>query len=161
MNFIVSVWKEFREFALRSSFVEVAIGIFVGAGLTPVAAALIHDVAMPLLSFLLGEADFVDMFIVLREGQPGSPYITLEAAKKAGAITVNYGNFLNKVVSFFMIAWVAFWVVKAVNRSKRKTESNARTEEASTKVCQYCITVVPVKASRCPACTSELLEEIS
>lgn len=158
MRLFSSIWKEFREFALRGSFVEVAIGVFVGAGLTPVAAALINDIVMPFLSYALGRVDFVDMFLVLREGQPLGPYTTLEAAKKAGAVTVNYGQFINRVFSFFMISWVAFWVVKGINRVKRRTEADATTDEASTKVCQFCLSVVPVKASRCHACTSNLFE---
>ncbi len=153
-----SILNEFREFALRSSFVEIAIGIFVGAGLTPVANSLIKDLVMPLLGSLIGNVDFSDLFYVLKQGTPIGPYVTADAARNAGAVTLNYGLFINSVFSFLTISWVAFWVLKLINRLKRKTESQGVTKDSSTKVCEHCLTVIPIKAKKCHACTSEVAQ---
>jgi len=150
------IWSEFREFALRSNFLDITIGIFIGAGLTPVATSLVSDVVMPAIGYILGEADFTDFFFVLHEGNPVGPYSTLSIAKKAGAVTINYGLFVNTLISFFAIAWVAFGFVKLINRIKRNNETDKKTQESSTKVCHYCLYVVPVGASRCPHCTSDI-----
>lgn len=151
------ILKEFREFALKSSFFDVAIGIFIGAGLTPVATSFVKDIMMPVLGYFVGRVDFMNLFFVIQEGNNPGPYVTLELAKKAGAITVNYGVFINTTISFLMISWVAFWLVKLINRIKNKEQSTESViETPTTKECQYCFSKISVKATKCSACTADL-----
>jgi large conductance mechanosensitive channel len=150
------IFDEFKQFALKSSFFEIAIGIFIGAGLTPVATSLIKDVVMPFVGYLLGDVDFTNLIYVLREGSPVGPYLTLVDAKKAAAITVNYGAFINTVLSFFMISWIAFWVVRLSNSLKAKELAAVEEVEPTTKECGFCFSTINIAATRCPQCTSEL-----
>ena len=103
----------------------------------------------PPIGLALGEVDFLDLFVVLREGSPASPYITLAAAKQAGAVTLNYGIFVNTIITFLIIAVVLFFIIKTMSSFKKK-------KATTTKLCPYCITAIDIKATRCPNCTSKL-----
>lgn len=144
--------KEFREFAMRGSVLDMAIGIIIGSAFTPIISSLVDDVIMPPVGLLLGRVDFSELFIVLREGVTAAPYATLEAAKAAGAVTVNYGLFVSSIVTFLIVAFAVFLLVRSINRWRAQEDEAA----PSTRDCPFCKTGVALEASRCPACTSEL-----
>ncbi len=147
--------KEFKEFAIRGNVVDMAVGIVIGAAFGTIIKSLVADIIMPPIGLLLGNVDFSDLFIVLKEGAkvPG-PYATLEDARAAGAVTINYGAFINTVVSFGIIAFAIFLLIKQVNKLKKEEE--AKPAEPTTKECPKCYTLIPIKATRCPNCTSEI-----
>jgi large conductance mechanosensitive channel len=149
------VLKDFREFATRGNVVDLAIGIMVGGAFAPIAKSLVDDLFMPPIGLLLGHVDFKNFYLLLKEGKPPGPYASVEAAKTAGAVTLNYGQFINAIITFFIIAFIAFLIVRMVNRLRRHDEG-AAPAEPTTRPCPYCLTAVPIKATRCPACTSEL-----
>ena len=147
--------KEFKEFAMRGNVVDMAVGIVIGAAFGSIVKSLVDDVLMPPIGLLLGGVDFSDFFLILKEGaKAAAPYHTLADAKAAGAVTLNIGLFVNAVISFTIVAFALFLVVKAMN--KLRTEKPAPAAEPTTKTCQYCCSEVPIKASRCPHCTSAL-----
>ena len=111
--------KEFKEFAMRGSVVDLAVGVIIGAAFGKIVDSLVKDVIMPPIGLALGRVDFSNLFLVLRDGSQPGPYATLEAAAKAGAVTLNFGMFLNTVISFVIVAWAIFMVIKAMNRLKR------------------------------------------
>jgi large conductance mechanosensitive channel len=113
------MFKEFREFAMRGNVVDVAVGIIIGAAFTRIAESMVKDLIMPPLGLLLGKVDFTNLFIVLKHGVPPGPYLTVDAAQKAGAVTFNYGVFVNNVFSFFLVAFAVFLLVRAINRLRR------------------------------------------
>jgi len=147
--------KDFREFAMRGNVVDMAVGIIIGGAFGAIANTLVTDVIMPPIGLLIGGVDFTDLFVTLRDGIPAGPYASLAAAKAAGAVTLNYGVFINKVVSFVIVAFAVYLLVKMVNRLRRQMES-ARPAEPTTKVCPRCFSAIPLKATRCPQCTSDL-----
>lgn len=140
--------KEFKDFAMRGNVMDMAVGIIIGAAFGKIVSSFVNDVLMPPLGMLLGDSDFTNKFITLK----GETFATLEAAKEAGAVTVNYGSFLNTVIDFVIIAFAIFIVVKQMNRLKKKPAP----APANTKECPFCLAAVPLKASRCGHCTSEL-----
>ncbi len=146
--------KEFKEFAMRGSVLDMAVGIIIGAAFGTIVSSIVADILMPPVGLLLGNVDFSDLFMVLKAGEPAGPYLSLQAAKEAGAVTLNYGQFINHVVSFLIIAFVLFLVIRGMNRLKRKTE--APPAAPTTKDCPFCATAIPIKAIRCPHCTSDL-----
>jgi len=146
--------QEFREFVLRGNVVDMAIGIIVGAAFGTIVKTLVDDVIMPPVGLLLGGVDFTNFFILLKAGSPAAPYASLADAQAAGAVTINYGLFINAVVSFLIVAFTMFLLIRSVNRLKREEE--APPVEPTTKECPYCLSAIPVKATRCPHCTSEL-----
>ncbi|MBN2551919.1 MAG: large-conductance mechanosensitive channel protein MscL [Spirochaetales bacterium] len=116
------MFKEFKEFALRGNVVDMAVGIIIGAAFGSIVTSLVSDIIMPPLGLLLGNIDFSDLFIVLKEGSAPAPYLSLAAAQEAGAVTLNYGMFINKVLSFLIVAFAVFLLVKGMNSLKRKAE---------------------------------------
>jgi large conductance mechanosensitive channel len=148
------MFKEFKEFAMRGNVVDMAVGIVVGAAFGTIINSFVADVIMPPIGLILGNVDFSGMFIVLKEGKVAGPYQTIAAAKAAGAVTLNYGVFINTIISFLIIAFSVFIVIRNVNRLKRKEEATPALP--TTKECPYCMSVIPIKAVRCPQCTSEL-----
>ncbi|MCB1044878.1 MAG: large conductance mechanosensitive channel protein MscL [Acidobacteria bacterium] len=146
--------KEFREFAMRGNVVDMAVGIIIGGAFGTIVKSLVSDVIMPPIGLMLGGVDFSDLFLVIREGATAAPYASLAAAKDAGAVTLNYGLFLNAVISFLIVAFSVFVLVKAMNKLKRKEEE--KPADPTTKDCSYCCTEVPIKAVKCPHCTSDL-----
>lgn len=147
------MWKEFKEFAMKGNAIDLAIGIVVGAAFGKIVDSLVADILMPPLGLLLGQIDFSNIFLVLSEGATPAPYVTLDAAKAAGAVTLNVGLFVNVLISFFIIAFAVFMLVKAMNKLRAEPEVE---EEPTTKVCPYCLSDVKLEATRCPFCTSEL-----
>ncbi len=143
--------KEFREFAMRGNVVDMAVGIIIGAAFGKIVTSLVSDVIMPPIGILLGNVDFSNLFINLSDGD----YETLAAAQEAGAATINVGVFINTVISFIIVAFAVFLLIRSINRLKQKEESG-ETPSPTTKNCTFCMTSVPLKATRCPACTSEL-----
>jgi large conductance mechanosensitive channel len=148
------MWKEFKEFILRGNVVDMAVGIVIGAAFGTIVKSLVDDVIMPPIGLLLGNVDFANLFVVLKEGSPASPYAALSTAQEAGAVTINYGLFINTVVSFLIVALVIFLLIRGINRLRREEE--APPAEPTTKECPYCLSSIPIKATRCPQCTSEL-----
>lgn len=142
--------REFREFVAKGNAIDLAVGVVIGAAFGAIVTSIVNDVIMPLVGLVLGGVDFTNLFIVAKEGATAGPYATLAAAQEAGAVTVNYGVFLNAVVTFVIVAFVVFLVVKAVNKVRKPAEPPV------TKDCPRCLTPIPEAATRCPACTSEL-----
>jgi len=146
--------KEFKEFALRGNVMDMAVGIVIGSAFGAIVKSLVNDVIMPPIGLLLGDVDFANLFALLKEGAPAGPYASLADAQAAGAVTINYGLFINSVVSFIIVAFVIFLLIRSVNRLKQEKE--APPVEPTTKGCPYCLSEVPIKATRCPHCTSQL-----
>jgi len=145
---------EFKTFALKGNVVDMAVGIIIGAAFGLIAKSLVSDVLMPPIGLMLGNVDFSNLFIILKEGSPASPYSSLADANAAGAITLNYGVFINTVISFVISAIAIFFVVRAIN-TLRKREEEAPTAP-NTKECPFCLSAIPLMAIRCPYCTSAL-----
>lgn len=148
------MFKEFKEFAMRGNVVDMAVGIVIGAAFSPIIASLVSDIIMPPIGLLLGGVDFSNLFVTIKQGATAGPFATLADAQKAGTVTINYGVFLNKIISFIIVAFAIFMVVKGMNSLKRQ-EAPAPAEPA-TKDCPYCFTAIPIKAIRCPHCTADL-----
>lgn len=147
--------KEFKEFAMRGNVVDMAVGIVIGAAFGTIVKSLVVDVIMPPLGLLLGGVDFSNLFIVLKEGSVQGPFETLADAQAAGAVTINYGTFFNTLISFIIVAAAIFVLVKNMNRLK-SSQQEAAPAEPTIKDCPYCLSSIPVRATRCPQCTSEL-----
>ena len=146
--------KEFKEFALKGSVLDMAVGIVIGAAFGTIIGSLVADVIMPPIGLLLGNVDFSNLFLVLKEGKMAGPYASLAAAKAAGAVSMNIGVFINTIINFIILAFAIFLLVRSVNRMKRKEQ--APPPAPTTKDCPHCFTAIPIKATRCPHCTSEL-----
>jgi len=140
--------KEFKEFAMRGNVVDMAIGIIIGGAFGKIISSLVGDVLMPPIGRLMGNLDFSNLFFALN----GQVYDSLKAAKDAGAPTINYGLFLNTVIDFVIVAFVIFLLVKQMNRLKKEAPAAA----PATKECPYCLSQIPLKATRCVGCTSEV-----
>jgi len=147
------MFKEFKTFAMRGNVVDMAVGIIIGAAFGAIVKSLVDDVIMPPIGMLLGNVDFSNLFVVLKEGAAAAaPYASLADAKKAGAVTVNYGVFINSVISFLIVAFAVFILIRNINRLKQEEPAAAPTS----KECPFCASSIPLKATRCPHCTSEL-----
>jgi len=146
------MFKEFREFAMRGNVVDMAVGIIIGGAFGTIVKSLVDDVIMPPIGLLLGGVDFSNIFLVLKSGATAGPYAALADAKAAGAVTMNLGVFLNSVITFLIVAFAVFLLVRGINAMRRQQEAPAPTS----KECTYCASTIPIKARRCPACTSEL-----
>ena len=147
--------NEFKEFAVKGNVVDMGVGIVIGAAFTSVVNSLVKDVFTPLLGLALAGIDFTNWFITLKPGKGGGPYSTLAQAQADSAVTMNFGQFLNSIISFLIVAFVLFFLIRAINRLKQATESPA-VEAPKKRECPYCFSVVPDKASRCPYCTSDI-----
>ena len=146
--------KEFKEFALRGNVIDMAVGIVIGVAFGAIVKSLIDNIIMPPIGLLLGGVDFANLYILLRTGSPPGPYASLADAQVAGAVTINYGLFINAVISFIIVALVVFLLIRYINRLKRQEE--APPAEPTTKECPYCQSTIPIKATRCAHCTSQL-----
>ena len=146
--------KEFREFAVKGNVMDMAVGIIIGAAFGAIIGSFVKDVIMPPIGLLLGNVDFANLYVLLKSGPTPGPYASLTAANAAGAVTLNYGLFINTIINFLIIALAIFMVVKGMNSMKRKQPAPAAAP--TTKDCPYCFTAIPIKATRCPSCTSEL-----
>ena len=141
------MWREFRDFAMRGNVVDLAVGIIIGAAFGKIVSSLVNDILMPPIGVLLGKVDFSNLFLNLS----GQHYASLAEAKAAGAATLNYGVFINNIIDFLIVAFAVFLLVQQVNRLTKKPEGAPTTKE-----CPYCLSQVPLKATRCPQCTSQL-----
>lgn len=146
--------KEFKEFAMRGNVVDMAVGIIIGAAFGAIVTSLVADVIMPPIGLLLGNVDFSNLFVTLRDGAVAGPYLSVAQAKAAGAVTLNYGLLINAIISFLIVAFAVFMLIRAINKLKRPEVTPAAAP--TTKECVYCYSAIPIKAVRCPACTSEL-----
>jgi large conductance mechanosensitive channel len=146
--------KEFKEFAMRGNVVDMAVGIIIGGAFGTIVKSLVSDVLMPPLGLILGGVDFSDLFFTLKDGTTAGPYATLAAAKSAGAVTLGYGLFINAVISFLIVAFAVFLLIKGINQLQRKKDTAP--PDPTTKECPYCLSTIAIKATRCPQCTSEL-----
>jgi large conductance mechanosensitive channel len=144
--------KEFKEFAMRGNVVDMAVGIIIGAAFGTIVKSLVDDIIMPPIGLLLGNVDFSNLFAVIKAGKVIGPYETLAAAKAAGAVTINIGIFLNTIISFVIVAFSVFLIIKQLNALKKKEV--AAPAIPTTKDCPFCLSAIPIKASRCPHCTS-------
>jgi large conductance mechanosensitive channel len=145
--------KEFKEFAMRGNVLDLAVGIIIGGAFGTIVKSLVDDVIMPPIGLALGNVDFSDLFLLLKSGAKAAPpYSSLAEAQQAGAVTINYGLFINSIITFLIIAFAVFLLVRAANRLKPPEPAAA----PSTKDCPYCRMAIPAGATRCPQCTSEL-----
>jgi large conductance mechanosensitive channel len=146
------VLKEFKDFAVRGNVVDMAVGIIIGGAFGTIVKSLVSDVIMPPIGLALGDVDFAELLLVLRDGDPPAPYASLADAQAAGAVSINYGLFFNSVVSFLIVAFAVFLLVRSLNKLKR-TQAAA---PATTRECPRCCSTVPKRATRCAHCTSDL-----
>ena len=149
--------KDFKAFIMRGTVVDMAVGIIIGAAFGAIISSLVKDVIMPPVGLALGKIDFSNLAAVIKQGSPVGPYETLASAQTAGAVTLNYGLFINTIISFIIIAFVVFFfIVRPIARMQapKKVEPVAPT----TKECPFCYTSIPIKATRCPNCTSIINE---
>jgi len=141
--------KEFKEFIMKGNVLDLAIGVIIGGAFGSIVSSLVKDVLMPSIGMLLGKVDFSNFYINLS----GGTYTSMAEAQNAGAVTINYGLFLNNVINFLIIALVIFIIIKQVNRLQKPVTKSA---EPTTKECPHCYSTIPIKATRCPNCTSQL-----
>lgn len=140
--------KEFRDFAMRGNVIDLAVGVIIGGAFGKIISSLVTDIVMPPVGLVLRGVDFSNLFISLN----GQVYTTIADAQKAGAPTLNYGNFINNIIDFLIVALVIFLMIRAINRLQKPAPAAAPT----TKDCPYCFSAIPIKATRCPNCTSQL-----
>ncbi len=143
--------QEFKKFALRGNVVDMAVGIIIGAAFGAIVKGLVDSIIMPPLGLLLGGMDFSNFFILLKEGIPAGPYASLANAKAAGAVTIDFGAFINLVINFLIVAVVLFFVIRVINRLHKEEPAAPTTKE-----CPYCFSAIALNATRCAHCTSEL-----
>lgn len=141
--------KEFKAFAMRGNVVDMAVGIIIGGAFGTIVKSLVSDVIMPPIGLLVGGVDFSDLFFTLKEGTVAGPYATLASAQAAGAVTIGYGLFINAVISFMIVAFAVFMLIKGINKLHEE-----KAVEATTRECPQCCSMISIKAKRCPHCTS-------
>ena len=146
------MWQEFKAFVMRGNVIDLAVGVIIGAAFGTVVKSLVDDVIMPPIGLATGGVDFANKYMLLKEGTAPGPYATVAAAKEAGAVTVNYGAFINNIITFIIVALAVFLLVRAVNRMYRKPAEPT----PDTLPCPYCTMTVARTATRCPNCTSQL-----
>ena len=153
--------KEFQKFILRGNLIDLAIGFTVGASFSTVAKSLVDDMLMPPIGLLMGNADFSNLYLILRNGTPAGPYPSLAVANNAGAVTLKYGAFINNVIALLVVALAMFMLIKTTNRIEEHVplvgnKQDKGREMLANKKCPYCFTTIAYKATRCSACTSKL-----
>ena len=148
--------KEFKEFAVKGNALDMAVGVVVGSAFGAIVNSLVTDILMPPLGLLLGKTDFSTLFLILKKGTVEGPFSTLAEAQKAGAVTFSYGLFLNRVISFLIVAFALFLILKVINRLRKPEEPVLPPPVTTEKSCPFCLSTIPLKARRCPHCTSTL-----
>ncbi|MFH1010529.1 MAG: large conductance mechanosensitive channel protein MscL [bacterium] len=146
--------KEFKEFAMRGNVVDMAVGIIIGAAFGSIVNSIVSDIIMPPIGLILGNVDFSNLFVVLKEGTTAGPYFSIAQAKAAGAVTWNYGIFVNTIINFVIVAFAVFLLVRGVNKLRRERE--VLLAAPSTKTCPHCLSTIPLKAKKCAYCTSPI-----
>jgi len=149
--------KEFKEFIMRGNVIDMAVGIIIGVAFGTIVNSLVKDIIMPPISLALGRVDFSNLFVLLKSGKEvPPPYYTISEAQAAGAVTLNYGAFINYVFTFLIVAFAVFLLIRQINNMRRRMEAPKVAAAPTTKDCPYCVSKIPLKATRCPNCTSEL-----
>jgi len=148
------MWKEFKEFAMRGNVIDMAVGIIIGAAFGTVVKSLVSDIIMPPIGLLLGNVDFTNFFVIIKQGATPGPFATLVEAQKAGAVSINYGLFITTIISFLIVAFAVFLLIRGINKLQRQQQ--AAPPDPTTKECPRCLSTINIKATRCPFCTSEL-----
>ena len=151
--------KDFKAFIMRGNVVDMAVGIVIGVAFGAIVGSAVADIIMPPIGLLLGKVDFANLMLVVRDGTVAGPYASAAAAKDAGAITVNYGQFINTIINFLIIAAVVFFlIVRPIARiqARQHAAADAVAAAPTTKECPFCFSSIPVRATRCPGCTSQL-----
>jgi large conductance mechanosensitive channel len=149
--------KDFKAFIMRGNVVDMAVGIIIGAAFGPIVGSFVKDIIMPPIGLALGKVDFANLLIVIKQGTTPGPYASLAAAQAAGAISINYGTFINTIINFIIIAAVVFFfIVRPIAKMQAKKTVPAAPAAPTTKDCPFCATAIPIKATRCPNCTSPL-----
>ena len=155
-----NILSEFKKFALKGNVLDMAVGVIIGASFGKIVDSLVKDILMPPLGLLLGKVDFANLYITLSDGKVPGPYASLTAAQEAGAVTINYGMFINVLISFLIVAFSVFILIKGINKLHESMERKAKKEEAAEapkqKECPYCKSMVAKAAPRCPFCTSKI-----
>jgi large conductance mechanosensitive channel len=148
------MFKGFREFVMRGNVIDLAVAVIIGAAFTKVVNSLVDDIIMPPIGLLLGHVDFTNLFVVLKEGTKAvGPYHTIADAKAAGAVTLNYGLFTSGIITFLIVAFVVYLIVRSVTRMGLRSDPGAAPVQ---KECPYCLSKIPAKATKCPFCTADL-----
>jgi large conductance mechanosensitive channel len=151
--------KDFKAFIMRGNVVDLAVGIVIGVAFGAIVTSFVNDVLMPPIGLALGNVDFSNLFVVLKEGADPGPYYSLAAAKEAGAVSINYGVFINAVINFLIIAIVVFFfIVRPIAHMHARQQAQEAKPEPITRECPFCFSSIPTKATRCPNCTSQLSE---
>jgi large conductance mechanosensitive channel len=151
------VLKDFKAFIMRGNVVDLAVGIIIGVAFGAIVSSFVKDVIMPPVGLALGNVDFVNLFVVLQQGTVAGPYPSLAAAQEAGAVSINYGVFINTIVNFIIVAAVVFFfIVRPIAQMHARQKAKEAAPAPNTKECPYCYTTIAIKATRCPNCTSEL-----
>lgn len=149
--------EEFKTFAMRGNVIDMAVGIIIGAAFGKIIDSLVKDIIMPPLGWLLGKVDFSNLYFAMPNHGKFMHYDSLKAAQAAGAVTINYGLFINTLISFLIVAFAVFLLIKAINKLASLKAENCKKEEiATTKDCPYCYTTIDIRATKCPNCTSDL-----
>jgi large conductance mechanosensitive channel len=149
--------KDFRDFIMRGNVLDMAVGIIIGAAFGTIVSSIVKDIIMPPVGLVLGNVDFSNLFAVLKQGTTAGPYASLADAQAAGAVTINYGIFINTIVSFLIVAVVLFFLIRAFVHARTRLETKQEAPAVpTTKECPYCLSQVPLKARKCAFCTSEL-----
>jgi large conductance mechanosensitive channel len=148
--------KDFKAFVTRGNVVDLAVGIIIGVAFGAIVTSLVNDIIMPPIGLALHKIDFANLAIIIKQGVPAGPYASLAAAKDAGAIAISYGQFINTIINFLILAVVIFFVVVRPIARMQAPKKAAAPAAPTTKDCPFCATAIPIKASRCPNCTSEL-----
>lgn len=160
LNFLKRELNEFKAFAMRGNVIDMAVGIIIGAAFGKIVDSMVNDVIMPPLGWLMGKVDFTNMYFTLPVGGNTTQYPSLEAAKAAGAVTINYGLFINTLISFILVAFAVFLLIKGINKLQAAANKEEAAESAATsKACPHCFTQIDIRATKCPNCTSELSNE--
>ena len=151
------MWKDFKAFIMRGNVVDLAVGVIIGAAFGSIVKSLVDDIIMPPIGLATGGLDFSNKYVLLKEGakHPG-PYISLADAHSAGAVTLNYGTFINNIITFLIVAAAVFLLVRSVSKLHLESAALAPVAAPTTKACPYCATQIPIPAKRCPNCTSQL-----
>ena len=152
---IKDMMNEFKKFVMRGSVIDMAVGIIIGGAFTKIVNSMVADVMMPPLGLLIGKVDFSNWFVVIKQGTTAGPYATIAEAQAAGATTMNLGLFLNAIISFVIVAFCIFLLIKAINKLNAP-KGEAAPIPVTTKKCPYCCSEIPLEATRCPHCTSEI-----
>ncbi len=150
----MGLMREFKTFIARGNVIDLAVAVVIGAAFGAVVASLVKDIVMPPIGLVLGRVDFSNLFVVLKNGATPGPYASLADAAKAGAVTLNYGVFIMTIITFLIIGFVVFMIVRTLNRLKKEEE--VAEKPSNQKECGYCFSAIPAKATRCPNCTSQL-----